>query len=160
VWLLVPQSVAKTYISLFRFGVVVNYNRLEHVIPMKFRSYCDLVWSGDMRATMQATLVNVETLIKWFRRREKPAGMAEICAAGLFDARAAHGAVGYAVRHHVLEPEGEASRRRLYRLTGRPLPSERQDAAPSFDALLAAWGFPPVPVVLAAIETRRIELLI
>ncbi len=107
---------------------------------------------------MQATLVNVETLIDWFRRREKPAGMAEICAAGLFDVRAAHGAVGYAVRHHVLK--GEMSRRRLYRLTGRPLPSERRDVAPSFDALLAAWGFPPVPVDLAAIETRRIELLI
>ncbi|TKC90180.1 hypothetical protein FAZ69_08515 [Trinickia terrae] len=109
----------------------------------------------------EQTRLNAATLIGWFRKRKSPAGIKEIKASGLMDAQTASAAVGYAVRHQVLERvKAEDGHRWLYRLTGRPLPAEREPGdVMSFDSLLTAWGLPRVPLDLQVASCRRIEAL-
>lgn len=109
----------------------------------------------------EQTKANAKRLIEWFKQRASPAGIREIRIAGLLDATAASAAVGYALRHEVLERTMDRDGRRwLYSLTGRPLPSERGPGdALSFDSLISAWGLPRVPLDLPVASCRRIEAM-
>jgi hypothetical protein len=109
----------------------------------------------------EQTRLNAKTLIGWFRARNSAAGIREIKVAGVLDAQAASAAVGYAVRHEVLERvKAKESGRWLYRLTGRLLPSEREPGdVISFDSLLSAWGLPIAPLDLQVASCRRIETM-
>jgi hypothetical protein len=115
----------------------------------------------------EQTRLNAGLLIKWFRARcnpdgiHMPAGIKEIKISGLLDAQAASAAVGYAVRHTVLEHfTSKEDGRRLYRLTGRLLPWERgPEDEISFDSLISAWGLPSVPLDLRVASCRRIEAM-
>jgi len=103
---------------------------------------------------------NAEKLIT-FLRKHQPATVTvtAIVRAGLMNSRDASGGLQYGIRHGAIEremrPGATYSERVQYRLTGRPLgrppmPAGDDPGAPSFDALLKAWGItpvrPPVPV--------------
>ena len=108
----------------------------------------------------EQTRLNAGFLIDWFRARctpdgiHAPAGIKEIKASGLLDGQAASAAVGYAVRHNVLEHFTKDGRR-LYRLTGRMLPWERgPEDEISFDSLISAWGLARTQIGRASCRER------
>ncbi|MEX3816293.1 hypothetical protein AB3X96_39835 [Paraburkholderia sp. BR13439] len=74
-----------------------------------------------------------------------PATVAQIALNGVLNARDASVAIQYGIQRGVFErirhPGAKSGERVQYRLTGRPLSHGKdQVCAPSFDALLAAWG--------------------
>jgi hypothetical protein len=93
---------------------------------------------------------NAERLIGYLREQHQPVTIARIAAAGIMNSHDASDAIQYGVRHGVIERSkhrgASASERVQYRLTGHPLPAARKAvAAPSFDALLTAWGAARIP---------------
>ena len=105
---------------------------------------------------------NAEKLCAWIRQHGA-ATVRQIAASGTLNSRAASDAVQYAVRHGVLErvrrSEATPSERVQYRLTGRELPVLKSGPpAPSFDALLCAWGIPQKPPTVRAGLSHRFEL--
>ena len=93
---------------------------------------------------------NTERLIGYLREQHQPVTIARIAAAGVMNSHDASDAIQYGVRHGVIERikrrGARANERVQYRLTGHPLPAARKDvAAPSFDALLTAWGVAHIP---------------
>jgi hypothetical protein len=93
-----------------------------------------------------------EKLVTYLRSHQ-PATVAAIVLAGVMTSKEAGGGLQYGIRHGVIErvkrPGAAYNGRLQYRLTGRRLPrvSLAEDdgaSAPSFDALLSAWGIAPV----------------
>jgi pantothenate kinase type III len=88
---------------------------------------------------------NAERLIGYLREQDQPVSIARIVIAGVMSSHDASDAIQYGVRHGAIERikrrGARANDRVHYRLTGHPLPAPRKGvAAPSFDALLTAWG--------------------
>jgi pantothenate kinase type III len=93
---------------------------------------------------------NAERLIGYLREQHQPVTVARIVAAGIMNSHDASDAIQYGVRHGVIERikrrGARANERVQYRLTSHSLPATRKDvAAPSFDALLTAWGIAHTP---------------
>jgi hypothetical protein len=87
---------------------------------------------------------NTEILIGYLRVHQ-PATVARMAAGSMMSSRDVSDATQYGVRHGVFERVRRAGanpgERVQYRLTGQTLPrNEAGLSAPSFDALLAAWG--------------------
>lgn len=104
---------------------------------------------------------NAEKLFVWLLQHQ-PATIKQITASGLLNSREASDSVRYAIRCGVIEAHrraGAAAEERVpYQLTGRPLPAPKTAApAPSFDALLSAWGIAQVPPTLPSRMARRVE---
>lgn len=105
---------------------------------------------------------NAEKLCAWIRQHGA-ATVRQIAASGTLNSRAASDAVQYAVRHGVVErvkPSGATPSEGVqYTLTGRELPVLKSGPpAPSFDALLCAWGIPQNPPIVRAGLSHRFEL--
>ncbi|MFX1767717.1 MULTISPECIES: hypothetical protein [Paraburkholderia] len=105
---------------------------------------------------------NAEKLCAWMRQYGA-ATVKQIAASGTLNSRAASDAVQYAVRHGVLERVKQSgatpSERVQYQLTGRELPVLKSGpTAPSFDALLCAWGIPQKPPIARAGLSHRVEV--
>lgn len=88
-----------------------------------------------------------------------PASIAQIRAAGLFQARDAHFAIQFGLRWGIFGAENRSlarqDERTAYSLTGKPFPAERElPAEPSFDGLLSAWGIARTPPTLPSVPTR------
>ncbi|MGF6851247.1 hypothetical protein [Paraburkholderia sp. CI3] len=87
---------------------------------------------------------NAQRLIEYLREHQ-PATVARMVLDGVLNAPDASNAIHYGVRRGVFErvahPGAGPGERPQYRLTGQPLHLSKSVAsAPSFDALLAAWG--------------------
>ena len=96
------------------------------------------------------TLRNAERLIAYLREQSAPVTVAHVAEAGVMNSRDATHAVQYGVRHGAIErikrPGARVTERVLYCLTGQPLQVRTEETlAPSFDALLMAWGIARVP---------------
>ncbi|WP_254346136.1 hypothetical protein [Paraburkholderia sp. CNPSo 3274] len=83
--------------------------------------------------------------------------------AGVMNRRDASDAMQYGVRQgaivRIKVPGAIARERVLYRLTGQQLPALKKDeSAPSFDALLAAWGIARVSLQLSTEVSTRVVL--
>lgn len=91
---------------------------------------------------------NVETLMRYLRVHQ-PATVVRMAEANMMNTRDVSDAMRYGVRWGVFEREkcADIPGRAQYKLTGQSLAANGAGpCAPSFDALLAAWGFPPVPL--------------
>ena len=98
---------------------------------------------------------NTEKLVQYLRAHPQPTTVARIVLAGVMSSGDASKAILYGIQLGVIErirrpgaPQGE---RVQYRLTGQSLqPVRKAVDAPSFDALLTAWGIALVPPRLPA----------
>lgn len=107
---------------------------------------------------------NAEQLIGYLREQRQPVTVTRVATAGVMNRRDASDAMQYGVRHGVIErvkvPGARASERVLYQLTGQqlPAPGKEEESAPTFDALLAAWGIARVPPQLPGNVSMRVVL--
>jgi hypothetical protein len=107
---------------------------------------------------------NAEVLIRYLDNQPGPVTAAKVIRAGLMDPRDTSAAIRYGVLHGAIERvrvRGVSAVERIrYRLTDLPLPSPKCSMiAPSFDALLEAWGIARVPPQEPARTSARIVLI-
>jgi hypothetical protein len=103
--------------------------------------------------------VNAMKVMVWLSNHQR-ATVGQIAAKTSIKSRDVSVAVQYSVRHGSIErvPTAveEPKTRPLYRVTGKPLPTQETGSArSSFDELLTAWGIARVPPQLNA-ETSYI----
>lgn len=106
---------------------------------------------------------NAERLIAYLRELHQPVTVTHVAIAGVMNRRDASDAMQYGVRQGAIERikvRGASARERvLYRLTGQQLPVlKKEESAPSFDGLLAAWGIARVPPQLSTEVSMRVVL--
>jgi hypothetical protein len=106
---------------------------------------------------------NAEQLVGYLREQRQPVTVTHVATAGVMNRHDVSNAMQYGVRHGAIErikvSGARASERVLYRLTGRQLPAlGKQGSAPTFDALLAAWGIARVPPQLPGEVSTRVVL--
>lgn len=104
------------------------------------------------------TVDNVHTLVRWLSEHQ-PATVAHVVAVCLRDSRDASNAIQWAMRHGVLEKVKRPGSRVHYLLTGKALPINKPNLAPSFDELLQAWGIALKPPQLTVCAVRKIEFV-
>jgi hypothetical protein len=115
------------------------------------------------RKTMKAH-TNAARIMGWIKQNGlDTATAAQVGASRLMTARDAAYALEYGARHGALERVKRAdcaqNERVAFRPTGKALPKLRvHSEAPSFDALLSAWGIPTVPPRLTGFPSRTYEL--
>ena len=98
---------------------------------------------------------NTEKLVQYLREHPQPTTVARIALAGVMSSGDTSKAIQYGVQLGVIErirrPGAPQAERVQYRLTGQSLqPARNGVGAPSFDALLTAWGIALVPPRLPA----------
>ena len=108
------------------------------------------------------TYGNTQKLIEYLRTNQ-PATVTHVVNDGVLNSREASDAMQFGVRRGVIEcikRKGESpSERVIYRLTGHQLAEPRKvGVAPSFDALLNAWGIAQVPPEMPCGSTQIFTL--
>lgn len=107
---------------------------------------------------------NASKIMGWIKENGTgTATAAQVGASRLMSARDAAYALEYGARHGALErikrPGSPQNERVAFKLTGKALPKlPAQSAAPSFNALLKAWGIPTIPPRPRGFPSRTHEL--